>query len=157
MRGYLPAMSPLSVIGLIALAALQPATPLQEVVVSTGRLQPAEPWTQSVRATCGSSTLEIVGYGAARPLGRPPVILFDGAPLAGDTREWLSELAQPSAVYRFELLCQHTGAIYVRMNRGQKQQDGSTDYLVGDATVLAGRLVRHRPLEAANEDTFWFR
>jgi hypothetical protein len=149
-------MSPLPVIGLIALA-LQPATPLQEAVVGAGRLRPAEPWTQSVRATCGSSTLEIVGYGVSRPQGRQAVVLFDGAPLAGDTREWLSELSQPSAVYRFELLCRQTGAIYVRMNRGQKQQDGSTDYLVGDATVLAGRLVRHRPLEATTEDTFWFR
>jgi hypothetical protein len=149
-------MSPLSVIGLIAIT-LQSAAPQQEVVVSHGRIQTAEPWTQIVRATCGSSTLEIAGYGVSRPQDRQPVILFDGTPLAGDTSEWLSDLAHQSAVYRFEVLCQQTGAIYVRMNRGQKQQDGSTRYLVGDATVLRGRLVRYSPLEPATEDTFWFR
>jgi hypothetical protein len=149
-------MFALPVIGLLAIT-LQSGTPLQEVVVSHGRLQAAEPWTQIVRATCGSSTLEIAGYGVARPQNRQPALLVDGTPLAGDTSEWLSDLAHQSAVYRFEILCQQSGAISVRMNRGQKEQDGSTRYLVGEATVLGSRLVRYRPLEPATEDTFWFR
>lgn len=149
-------MFSLPVIGLLAII-LQSSGPQQEVVVRHGRTQTAEPWTQMVRATCGSSTLEIVGYGVARPQNRQPALLIDGTPLAGDTSEWLSDLAHQSAVYRFEILCQQSDAIYVRTNRGEKQQDGSTRYLVGEANVLGGRLVRYRPLELATEDTFWFR
>ena len=149
---------------MIALALFAALTFSQEpqgaadiVIMSTSEQQAADPWTQSVRATCGRDTLEITGYGAGRPSDREAEIRMNGRPVAGaGVARMAADLSFGRAVYRFQMLCGRTG-FDILVNRGEAQIDEPVRYETARAIFQGGDLVSYSGMEAAGPEGFWFR
>lgn len=143
---------------MLVLALLAVFSADQEIVVSTSPVRAADPWTQSVSAQCGSRTLVIDGYGAARPLGGAVKISVDGASVEGpDVARMAADLARPSAVYRLEMICGSNGDFVVRINRGEAGRDDAVQYDVASATIRRHEMMSYSGMETANASKFWFR
>lgn len=129
-----------------------------DVVIRSRDPLPALPWVQSVRASCGSSALTVSGYGAATPLDREPKLLVGERPITGKaTEQLLDDLSHRGAAYRLQILCGSPGAITLRINKGERQLDGSIRYRSGAARIRGNLLVSYTGLEEAGPDSFWFR
>ncbi len=128
-----------------------------EIVIMSSERRVADPWTQSVRATCGPDTLEITGYGAGRPLDREAEIRMNGRPVAGaGVARMAADLSFGRAVYRFQMLCGRAG-FDILVNRGEAQIDEPVRYETARATFQGGELVFYSGMEAAGPEGFWFR
>lgn len=148
---------------MIALALIAALTFSQEsqatadIVIRTSEPRIADPWTQSVRATCGPDTLEIRGYGAGRPLDREAEIRMNGRPVAGaDVARIAADLSSGRAVYRFQMRCGRAG-FDILVNRGEAQIDEPVRYETARAVFQDGELVSYSGMEAAGPEGFWFR
>jgi hypothetical protein len=140
-----------------ALTFSQQPQELAEVVIMSSERRVADPWTQSVRATCGPDTLEITGYGAGRPLDREAEIRMNGRLVAGaDVARMAADLSFGSAVYRFQMRCGHEG-FDILVNRGEAQVDEPVRYETARATFQGGELVLYSGMETAGPEGFWFR
>lgn len=117
----------------------------------------ADPWVQSISATCDCGTLRIVNYGAGSEAAPPEVTLNDHQPsgLAIDRLE--RDLARGGANYRFEILCGSGGSILVRLHVGESGRDGVVRFEIGEAVFADGALRSYTGLGASDETTFWFR
>ena len=139
---------------IVVLAALLASPPL---VIRTIEPRAASPWVQSVRATCPAGLIEISGYGPSRPVGRSASIRIGGRPVAGALAPLLADLSGGRAVYRLGILCDRKTGITLRLNKGERQPDGSVRYQSGAASFTNGRLVSYTGLQPSDEDGFWFR
>jgi hypothetical protein len=131
---------------------------ISQPVIAAREPHSASPLSQLVQANCGGSELVISGYGAARPLnGRAELVVAD-RPIEGDAVERLrSDLSHRRSVYRLEVLCGSSGQITLRINVGERQEDGDIRYQSGAALIRGNRLEHYTGLQASNVDTFWFR
>ncbi len=119
---------------------------------------PAEAWEQSLMLRCGNTTLQIAGYGAARPLNRAVQIRVNGRPLAGAGAEALRrDLSNRRAAYRLAGRCpRQRSSIALIIHRGE-QEAGVVHYSVGSGLIVNGRLDNYRGVQPANAESFWFR
>jgi hypothetical protein len=129
------------------------------IVLMVREPRAASPWVQSVRATCGKSTITISGYGAGRPLAKSPEISVNGRPVRGGVAARLkADLSRGRAVYRLQILCSGSDdEVTVRVNVGEKPATGDVEYKSGAAYFKRGRLDSYTGLEASDADGFWFR
>lgn len=143
-----------SVFSLIGLLAVQAAP-----VIRSYDPPPADFWEQSVLFKCGRATLQLSGFGPARPLGRPAKVRFNGRPLRGSGAELLlRDLSSPRAVYRLSARCPKAkGNIALIINSGEKLSDGAVVYRSGSALIKSESLDEYAGLQAADAESFWFR
>ena len=118
----------------------------------------ASPWEQSVKARCGRSTVEISGYGAAKPLDRKATVRINGRGVEGSGRaQLLTDLANRRAAYRIAILCGGSQDFTIRVHVGEKQIDGNVRYWSGAVFLKGNRLVTYTGLQEGDESSFWFR
>src|SRR4028118_399446 len=107
---------------------------VQAPVITVQEPKAASPWVQIVRANCGPNVLTISGYGVARPKEKKPEIRVNERPVRGTAvRQLLEDLSTRSGAYRLQILCSASGGITVRINEGDKQENGSVRYRSGRA------------------------
>ena len=117
----------------------------------------ASPWSESVSASCGPRTLIVLR--PLSPLGAPPRVTIDGNAVEGDISELVRDLGEPSAAYRFSVLCPQdttSTAISLRWVRGLSDETGVPTFRAGYAFFRDGRVEETDSFEASAED-FWYR
>lgn len=127
-------------------------------VVRSSPRQIADPWVQSVRATCGHDALEITGYGAGRPESREARVQVNDRPVTGpDAARLAADISSMAGVYRLQMLCPASGGFSVLINRGEAQIGGTVRYEVAHALIRDGVLVSYSEMETTDAESFWFR
>lgn len=90
-----------------------------------------------------------------RPLSERPVVLLNGAQVAGaETLE--RELSEVGAAYRFSIQCAPNDTMLLRWVSGLVGDDGLVAYRSGSADFRGGSLTEARS-EDSTEETFWYR
>lgn len=128
---------------------------VQTQTVTVVEPRPASPWTETFKASCRGSVLEVSQ--PIYPLGGRPRIHLNGKPIQGEKQLLEKELDEPGAAYRMSLQCSPTsGAMSFRWVRGLSDGKGRVRYRTGAAGIKQGVLVDVRSEEATAED-FWYR
>ena len=128
-----------------------------EIVVMVKEPVAASPWTESVSASCGSNTLEVLQ--PWRPVGAAPEVTINGKPVEGDMSELVRDLSEPRAAYRFSVRCSQdpsSTAISLHWVRGLSDETGVLAFRAGRAAFQDGRVVETDSFEVTAED-FWYR
>lgn len=127
-------------------------------VISPIHPHAASPWIQSVRASCGNTTLTIEGYGAGRPIGLQTKLLINGKPLTGGfAPQLLDDLSHGRAVYRLQILCGRSGETTLRIAEGEKLFNGPVRYRSAVASIKDNRLQSYTGLQDSDANSYWFR
>lgn len=127
----------------------------QDGMVRTGGSERELTFSQTIEASCDDDRLTIRDFGAGLSPRAAPVIAFNGSPIVGDALARMSEdLAQPWAVYRFQIHCTRSG-FAVRLGRGEGRAP-QTEYQESYALIEDGRLIIYEPLQDVAEQLFWF-
>jgi hypothetical protein len=118
----------------------------------------AEGWEQTVAFQCGTTKLQVTGYGPSRPLTRLASLTVNGAPLRGTGVEALRrDLSRRAAVYRLGARCpQERNGIALIIDIGEKLPSGEMVFRSGSAMIRGNRLHAYG-LQSVTADAFWFR
>ena len=129
----------------------------QDYVAQGRRPRPASPWTQTVQARCGATTLAISGYGISLPGGGASV-RANGRMLSGESvNRFLGDLSNRRAAYRITVGCERTGRMEVRVYLGEAQSNGEVSFRSGVAAINGNRLEFYSGLQPSTAEGFWFR
>lgn len=129
------------------------AVQAEQPVVRTIEPAPATPWEEVISGSCGGHRLEV--RRPMRPLSERPVVLLNGAQVAGaETLE--RELSEVGAAYRFSIQCTPSNTMLLRWVSGLVGDDGRVAYRAGSADFRGGSLTEARSGDST-EETFWYR